>query len=172
MALLKILTYPDPVLREPAQEIEEITDEIRKLASDMAQTMYAAPGIGLAAPQIGQSLQMVTIDMQDEETGGKLYTLINPKIVKRSEETQVFEEGCLSLPTIREDVERSSQITLVAKNLDGEEITIEADDYFATCIQHELDHLNGRLLIDHLSKLKQGVLKKKLKKIKANEEAP
>lgn len=167
MALLDVITYPDQVLREKAASIENIDEAIRKLASDMAQTMYAAPGIGLAAPQVGQSVQLITLDIQQGEKG-HLHTLINPEIVD-SEGEIVYEEGCLSVPDIREEVTRANKVTVKALNLEGKPFSIEGEGLMAVVLQHEIDHLDGFLFIDKLSKLKQALIKKRLKKAKAEQ---
>lgn len=163
MALLEIKTYPDPVLAKKAAPIDTIDEKIKTLASDMAQTMYAAPGIGLAAPQVGESVRMIVCDLQSEEYGKGLHVLINPEIVRKEGEV-VWEEGCLSVPEIREEVKRAQSVTVQALNLDGERISLEAEDLFAVCLQHEIDHLDGVLFVDHLSRLKRSLIKKKLKK--------
>lgn len=163
MALLEILTYPNPILKKKAEPINEIDSQIRALAHDMAQTMYAAPGIGLAAPQVGQSVRLVVLDLQSEEEGSRLYTLINPEIIEKDGKI-IGEEGCLSVPDIREEVTRFEFVTVNALNLDGEKIVIKAQGLFAVALQHEIDHLDGILFVDHLSKLKQSLLKKRLKK--------
>lgn len=166
MALLEIKTYPDPVLRKKAATVDVIDDQIRQLARDMAHTMYAAPGIGLAAPQVGRSIRMVVIDLASGEGEGDLITLINPEIVSRQGET-TSEEGCLSLPEIREEVLRASSVTVKALDLDGKEQVYQGEELFAICLQHEIDHLDGVLFMDHLSRLKQGLAKKKMKKAAA-----
>jgi peptide deformylase len=169
MALLEIQIYPEPVLRQKAAPIAQIDDEIKTLASNMAQTMYAAPGVGLAAPQVGQSVRLIVVDIQSGEGGGELLTLINPKIVKADGEIR-HEEGCLSVPDVREEVKRANAVTVEALDLDGKELTIEAEDFFAVVLQHEIDHLNGVLFIDHLSRLKQSMVKKRLKKAAAEKD--
>jgi peptide deformylase len=163
MALLEIRTYPDEVLRKKAEPVEKVTAEIRELAQNMAQTMYAAPGIGLAAPQIGESVRMIVIDILGGEEGGELHTLLNPEIVESTGES-IGEEGCLSVPDVREEITRAQYVTVKAHDLDGNTVTLRAEDMLAVCLQHEIDHLNGVLFIDHLSRLKQTLLKKKLKK--------
>lgn len=170
MALLKIRTYPDKVLLEKAAPVEKIDEEIKKLAGDMARTMYAAPGIGLAAPQVGRSVRMVVVDLASGDGGGQLYTLINPEIT-HSEGEITYEEGCLSLPDVNEEVTRPSKVTVCALDLEGKKITVEGEDLLAVCMQHEIDHLDGVLFIDHLGKLKRDLLRKKLKKDKAAAEA-
>lgn len=168
MALLEINTYPDEVLRKKALSIEKIDERIIKLAGDMAQTMYAAPGVGLAAPQVGQSVRMITIDTQQGEIG-HLYTLINPEIIGAEGEI-LYEEGCLSVPDIREEVTRAEKVVVRALDLEGNPFTIEGEELMAVVLQHEIDHLNGVLFIDKLSKLKQGMIKRKLRKAKAEQD--
>ncbi len=163
MALLEIITYPDAELKKIAKPIDEITDQIVELAHNMAQTMYGAPGVGLAGPQVGKSLRIIVLDLQSEEDGSKLFTLLNPEIIEKEGEV-TWEEGCLSLPDVREDIARFRRIKLRALDLEGKEITMEAEDLLAVVLQHEIDHLDGILFIDHLSRLKQALLKKKLKK--------
>lgn len=159
MALLNILRYPDPRLTKVAQAVSEVDDRIRKLAQDMAETMYAAPGIGLAATQVDQHVQLVVIDTSEDKSD--LLTLINPEIIARDGE-QVGEEGCLSVPGIYEDVKRAESVTVRALNLQGESFTLEAHGLLAVCIQHELDHLKGKVFVQYLSRLKQERIKGKL----------
>lgn len=163
MALLEIMTYPEPVLRKKAEPIRDIDDDIRQLASDMVQTMYAAPGVGLAAPQVGRSVRLIVVDVKSGDGGGELHTLINPEIISRDGEI-LFEEGCLSVPEVREEVKRASAVTVLALDIEGKPITLQAEELLAVVLQHEIDHLNGVLFIDHLSRLKQGLVKKKMKK--------
>lgn len=162
MALLPILHYPDPRLHTVAKPVVQIDQRIRTLVQDMAETMYAAPGIGLAATQVNVHEQVVVIDLS--ETKDQLQVFINPQIVAQSLETEVGEEGCLSVPGVYDEVERSARITIEALNLEGEKISVAADDLLAVCLQHEIDHLNGRVFVQHLSRLKQTRLKAKLLK--------
>lgn len=161
MALLKILHYPDPRLQTVARPVPVVDDAIRQLAADMAETMYAAPGIGLAATQIDQHICLVVIDISEEKN--QLRTFINPEIIARTGET-VGEEGCLSVPGIYDKVPRAECITVRALDLQGQPFELEADGLLAICIQHELDHLNGRVFVDYLSRLKQARIRKKLSK--------
>lgn len=161
MALLPILHYPDPRLHRKAEAITEITPEIRQLAADMAETMYAAPGIGLAATQVNVLKRLIVVDVS--ETRDQLLTLINPEVVERSGEI-VSEEGCLSVPGIYEKVKRAERVTVRALNLAGEPVTIAAEGLLAVCLQHEIDHLDGRVFVDYLSYLKQSRIKAKLAK--------
>ncbi len=164
MTVRKIYTYPDPVLREKAKPITEFNEELKELAADMAETMYKAPGIGLAANQIGVTEQILVYDISHAEDVPALTVLINPEIV-RKEGSDTDEEGCLSVRELCAKVKRARSITVNALDLDGKPISIEAEDYHARVLQHEIDHLNGVLFVDHLSSLKRSLYKKKLKKI-------
>ena len=161
MALLKILHYPDPRLHTIAKPIAEVNDEIRRLAADMAETMYAAPGIGLAATQIDRHIRMLVVDISEEKN--RLLTLINPRILNKEGEA-VHEEGCLSVPGIYDKVTRAERIRVQATNLAGESFELDADGLLAICIQHEIDHLNGKVFVEYLSRLKQTRIKHKLTK--------
>lgn len=162
MALLPILEFPDPRLRKVAVDITEINDDIRKLAKDMIETMYDAPGIGLAASQVNVHQRLVVIDVSDD--GDDPRVLINPSWEPLTDEMQNYQEGCLSVPEFYDDVARYSKIKLSALNENGETISEEAEGLFAVCIQHELDHLNGKLFVDYLSNLKRDRIRKKLEK--------
>ncbi len=167
MAVLEIVKYPDPCLRKKCSEVKEITDEVRTLVDDMVETMYHAPGLGLAAPQVGSSLRIIVIDVGgDEDTGreAKLYKIINPIIVKKDGWTD-SEEGCLSIPSIRDSIKRFSQVVVGGLDEHGKTIEIDADGLLAFCLQHEIDHIDGVLFIDHLSRLKQELVKAKLAKL-------
>jgi len=161
MALRTILHYPDPRLRQVAKPVGAVDDQIRVLVDDMAETMYAAPGIGLAAIQIDVARRVVVIDVS--ETRNQLQVFINPQILER-DGTQVFEEGCLSVPGIFDEVERARHIRVRALDRDGQAFELEADGLLATCIQHEIDHLDGKVFVDYLSRLKQSRIRKKLEK--------
>ena len=161
MALLPILKFPDPRLRKKAAPVIAVDDSIRKLAADMAETMYAAPGIGLAATQVDVHKQVIVIDISEDKSD--LITLINPRIVERDGE-QVYEEGCLSVPGIYDKVTRAEHVRVRTLTLDGGEQEIDAHGLLAVCIQHEMDHLQGKVFIDHLSQLKQTRIKTKLAK--------
>ena len=164
MAKLKIMKYGSDILREVAQPVEEITDEVRRLTEDMLDTMYASDGVGLAAPQVGVPRRIIVIDVGPYDASCDPVALINPEIV--TQEGQVDgEEGCLSLPEIRGDVKRAETITVKALSLDGEKVRTEAMDFLARALQHEIDHLNGILFIDHLGRLKRQLIKKQLRKI-------
>jgi peptide deformylase len=161
MPLLNILRYPDPRLYRKAAAVTEVNDEIRALVDTMAETMYAAPGIGLAATQVDVHKRIIVIDTS--ETRDRLLVLINPEIVSR-EGVQFCEEGCLSLPGIYEPVERAERVTVKALDRHGRAFTLEVDKLLAVCIQHEIDHLEGKVFVDYLSRLKQQRIKAKLQK--------
>ncbi len=164
MANLKIMKYGSDVLREVARPVDEITDEIRQIARDMLKAMYDSDGVGLAAPQIGISKRIIVLDVNPNDPSYEPITLINPEIVERTGKTDA-EEGCLSVPEIRGEVKRAEKVVVEALNLDGERIRIEAINIMARALQHEIDHLNGVLFIDHLSRLKQQLIRKQLRKI-------
>ena len=161
MAILKILQYPDDRLHKIARKVISVTDTTRKLVRDMAETMYAAPGIGLAATQVDVHERIIVVDIS--ETHDNLLVLINPELVASSG-SAVHEEGCLSVPGIYEDVERPEKITVRALNEHGETFTLETEGLLATCIQHEMDHLLGKVFVEYLSPLKQSRIRSKLKK--------
>jgi peptide deformylase len=161
MALMDILHYPDPRLYKKAEPVAEVDESVRELVRDMARTMYAAPGVGLAATQVDVHKRIVVIDAS--ESRDQLLVLINPEIVSR-EGAQYCEEGCLSVPGIYEAVERAERVTVRALGLDGKPFTLTADKLLAVCIQHELDHLEGKVFVDYLSRLKQQRIKAKLQK--------
>ena len=162
MAVLDILKYSDARLHTVAQRVSVVDDRIRKLVADMAETMYKAPGIGLAATQVNVHERVVVIDVS--ETHDALQVFINPEIIARSDTMQVYEEGCLSIPGIYDKVERPDAVTVTALDLDGKPFTLEADGLLAVCIQHEIDHLDGTLFIQHLSRLKQSRIRQKVAK--------
>lgn len=160
---LEILKYPHPVLARKAGPVASITPEIRQLAADMAESMYANQGVGLAAPQVGQSLRLVVIDLSGPEKREGLISLINPVITAASGE-QEDEEGCLSVRDYRTNVRRAANVTVKALDLDGKEMEIEAEGLFAVCLQHEIDHLDGVLFIDRISRLKRAMYDKRVKR--------
>ena len=164
--LRKILTEPDPILRKKCEPLEKVDTETKKLMDDMLETMYAAPGIGLAAVQVGILKRLVVIDISKGEEEKKPIFLINPQIMHRSKKTSIYEEGCLSLPGQFAEIERPAECTLKYIDYNGKEKELKADGLLATCIQHEVDHLNGILFIDYLSKLKKDMIIKKLVKQK------
>ena len=164
--LRKILTEPDPILRKKCESLETVDIETKKLMDDMLETMYAAPGIGLAAVQVGILKRLVVIDISKEKEKKKPLFLINPQIMHQSVKTSVYEEGCLSLPGQFAEVERPAECTIKYIDYNGKEKELKSDGLLATCIQHEVDHLNGILFIDYLSKLKKDMIIKKLVKQK------
>jgi peptide deformylase len=164
MALRPIITLPDKRLRRVSEPVGKITAEIKKLVEDMFESMYDAPGIGLAAVQVGVLKRVVTMDLSKKEGPPNPQVFINPEITWRSDEQSVYEEGCLSIPEIHEDVERPARVKVKYLDLDGKQHEVEAEGLFATCIQHEVDHLNGVLFIDHISKLKRDRIVKKFAK--------
>jgi peptide deformylase len=166
MATRPILTAPDPRLKAVSTDVERVDDAVRKLIDDMADSMYAADGIGLAAVQIGVPKRVIVMDL-DQKSGKKNpRAFINPKIVWASEETATYEEGCLSVPEVWEDVDRPARIRCEYLDRDGEAQVLEADGLLSTCLQHEMDHLQGVLFIDHISKLKRSMALRKLQKAK------
>jgi peptide deformylase len=164
MALRNIIILPDKRLRSVCKPVIAISEEIRTLVADMFETMYEAPGIGLAAIQVGVPLRVIVMDLSKREAEAEPKVFINPEITWVSEETSLYEEGCLSIPDIHEDVERPSRVKLRYLDLDGKPQEEDAESLFATCIQHEVDHLNGILFIDHISKLKRERIIKKFTK--------
>lgn len=162
MALLPILRYPDPRLFKTAAPVAVVDDRIRTLVRDMAETMYAAPGVGLAATQVDVHERVIVIDVSEE--ANDLLVLINPEITWKSDETQVFEEGCLSVPEVYDEVERAAQIRVKALDEHGEPFEFEADGLLAVCVQHEIDHLDGKVFVEYLSMLKQNRIRTRLKK--------
>ncbi len=178
MALLEVLTYPNPILKRKSVKIEQVTPAIVKLAKDMLETMYEAPGVGLAAPQVGELVRMIVIDTRPTDDDGKPITegmteleqkvsypliLINPEVTKKEGKIK-WEEGCLSVPGYVDGVERAKLIECRAWNEKGEEVVIKTDGLLAVCIQHEIDHLDGKLFIERLSTIKTAMIKNKIKK--------
>jgi len=171
MALRDIIILPDKRLRSVSKPVARIGDEIRQLVADMFETMYEAPGIGLAAIQVGVPSRVVVMDLSKRETEAEPKVFINPEITWSSEEKSPYEEGCLSIPEVHEDVERPGRVKIRYLDLDGKPHEEDAEGLFATCIQHEVDHLNGVLFIDHISKLKRDrIIKKFIKAAKRAEE--
>lgn len=162
MALLPILRYPDPRLYKTAAPVAVVDDRIRTLVRDMTETMYAAPGVGLAATQVDVHERVIVIDVS--ENADNLLVLINPEIIWKSDDTQVFEEGCLSVPEIYDEVERAARIRVRALDEHGESFEFDADGLLAVCVQHEIDHLNGKVFVEYLSMLKQNRIRTRLKK--------
>jgi peptide deformylase len=161
MALLKILHFPDPRLRTKAQPVGQVDDRIRRLVGDMFETMYAAPGIGLAATQVDVHERVIVIDVSEDHS--QPLALINPEILAK-EGVERMDEGCLSVPGFFEEVERADRIRVRALDRDGQPFEMEADGLLAVCIQHEMDHLEGRLFVDYLSDLKRSRIRRKLEK--------
>ncbi|KQQ48617.1 peptide deformylase [Methylobacterium sp. Leaf125] len=164
MTIRPLVILPDARLRLASAPVGPVTDEIRTLAADMLETMYDAPGVGLAAIQIGVPKRIVTIDTSKDENDRQPQVFLNPEIVWASEEKRIYDEGCLSIPEFYGEVERPDRVRVRFRDLDGREQEIEADGLLATCIQHEIDHLDGVLFIDHLSKLKRDRVVKKFAK--------
>jgi len=164
MAIREIISIPDKRLRRVSEPVEKITSEVRALAEDMFETMYDAPGIGLAAIQVAVPLRLITMDLAKKEGESAPRVFINPEILSKSEDIAVYEEGCLSIPEYYEEVERPASVRVRFMDLEGEVHEEDAEGLFATCIQHEIDHLNGVLFIDYLSKLKRDRVMKKFTK--------
>ncbi len=170
MPLREILQFPDPRLKRKSVPVGEITDEIRQLAADMIEVMYDEPGVGLAAPQVGEAVRLVVVDTEWTEDGAERNpkVLVNPEILER-EGSLLWEEGCLSVPDFQAEVERAARVVVRYSDLDGNAQTEEATELLAVCFQHELDHLDGVLFIDRISRLKRGLYVKKRKKALSRE---
>lgn len=164
MTIKPLIILPDPLLRQVSTPIERVDAELQKLADDMLETMYDAPGIGLAAIQVGIARRLLVIDLSKEGEEKQPLVVINPEIIKSSDARSVYEEGCLSIPDYYAEVERPAQVTVKSIDREGKEQMIEADGLLATCLQHEIDHLNGVLFIDHISRLKREMVIKKFTK--------
>lgn len=162
MALLTVLCYPDPRLHKVAKPVAQVDDRIKKIVADMAETMYDAPGVGLAATQVDIHERIVVIDVSDDQN--ELRVFINPVITWASPEKKTWREGCLSVPEFYDEVERSAQIRVRALDLNGKEFELEADGLLAVCLQHELDHLQGKVFVEYLSLLKRNRISQKMKK--------
>ena len=169
MALLNIIHFPDPRLHKVAKPVEAVDARIKQLVKDMAQTMYEAPGIGLAASQVDVHERVIVIDLSDDQTD--LRVLINPEIIWASDEVQTYEEGCLSVPGVYDEVKRASAIKVVALDQEGQKQTFEADGLLAVCIQHEIDRLNGKVFVERLSTLKQSRIRTKIAKQRRDQTA-
>jgi peptide deformylase len=165
MSIKPLIILPDPILRQVSKPVERVDDQLRKFAGDMLDTMYDAPGIGLAAIQVGESLRMLVIDLAKEGEEPAPHVFINPEVLESSDERSVYEEGCLSIPDYYAEVERPASVRVRYLDRDGKAQEIAADGLMATCLQHEIDHLNGVLFIDHISKLKRDMVMKKFKKL-------
>ncbi|MBY5870228.1 peptide deformylase [Rhizobium leguminosarum] len=164
MTIKPLIILPDPVLRQLSKPVERVDSDLQRLADDMLETMYDAPGIGLAAIQVGVPRRMLVIDISREGEEKQPQVFINPEIVKSSDERSVYEEGCLSIPDYYAEVERPATVSVKYLDRNGKEQTMEADGLLATCLQHEIDHLNGVLFIDHISRLKREMVIKKFTK--------
>jgi peptide deformylase len=171
MAKLPIVTLPDRRLRKASEPVARVDDKLRRLMDDMLETMYAAPGVGLAAVQVGVPIRLIVLDTAKGEEPPRPLAMVNPEIVKLGEEARVHEEGCLSIPDVRVEIERPATVTVRYTDRDGKRQELAADGLLATAIQHEIDHLNGKLIIDYLSKLKRDMIVRKFKK-QAKAEAP
>ena len=165
MSLLEIVTFPHPALKTKAGEVQGLNPDLEQLVQDLAETMYHAPGVGLAANQVGILQQVAVVDISGAEEEKNLIVLVNPRIVSR-EGKEKAEEGCLSVPGFRGEVERALKVTVQAKNLKGEEITLTAEGLFARALQHEIDHLQGKLFLDRLGRLKRAQIVREMKKKK------
>jgi peptide deformylase len=163
MAVLDILEFPDPRLRTVARPVEQVDDELRRLIDDMFETMYQAPGIGLAATQVNVHKRLLVLDVSEERNQPMVF--INPEITPLTEETGTLEEGCLSVPGFNESVERPQRVHVKALDRNGEAFEMEAEGLLAVCLQHEQDHLDGKLFVDHVSRLKRQRIRKKLEKL-------
>jgi peptide deformylase len=170
MAILPIVTVPDPLLKKVSEPVEKVDDELRAFMDDMLETMYAAPGIGLAAVQVGKLWRILVMDIASEDEEPNPIYFINPEITWTSVELNTYNEGCLSIPEQYADVERPAECKVDFIDYDGVEKEIHADGLLATCIQHEMDHLNGVVFIDYLSKIKRGMYVRKVKKLVRDQE--
>lgn len=165
MSIKPLVILPDPILRQVSKPVERIDDQLRAFAGDMLDTMYDAPGIGLAAIQVGEPLRMLVIDLSKEDAEKAPQIFINPQIVSSSDERSVYEEGCLSIPDYYAEVERPASVRVTYLDREGKPQEMTAEGLMATCLQHEIDHLNGVLFIDHISKLKRDMVVKRFKKL-------
>ncbi len=164
MPILNIIKYPDPILKKKSEPVREITQEIQRLIDEMAETMYAAPGVGLAAPQVGRSIRVIVIDVNSkEEQKRDLISLINPEIIERSGDI-AWEEGCLSIPDYSADVKRAERVVVRGLDRDGKEKVIVGEELLSIVLQHEIDHLDGMLFIDRLGPIKRDLVKRRLRK--------
>lgn len=166
MATLDIITLPDPILRQESKPVERVDDDLRKLFDDMLETMYDAPGIGLAGIQVAVPKRVLVLDVGDEETDSKNpICMANPEIVAMGDATRVYEEGCLSIPDVRVEIERPSEVTVRYLDRDGVQQELQAEGLLATAVQHEIDHLDGKLIVDFMSKLRREMVIRKFRKI-------
>lgn len=171
MSILPLVIIPDPILRQKSKLVERVDDDVRKFADNMLETMYDAPGVGLAAIQVGEARRMLVLDVAGKDDEPEPQVFINPTVVKSSDTPNVYEEGCLSIPDVYAEVERPAEVTVEYIDLAGEKQLVEADGILATVLQHEIDHLDGLLFIDHLSKLKREMVIRKFKKLSKQREA-
>lgn len=169
MAIRDIVKYPDPILETPCRDVEEFDDDLRALAQDLVETMYAAPGIGLAAPQVGVDVRLIAVDLTVGEDPGELHVLVNPEVVEEEGEER-DEEGCLSFPDLVLVVPRPRRVKVVAQDLSGEELVFDADGLLGRCLHHEIDHVDGVLFLDRVSPLKRDLTRRKIdKRIQADD---
>jgi peptide deformylase len=171
MGAAKVRIYPDPILQRKAAEVENIDERVVQLAGEMAETMYAAPGVGLAAPQVGVSERLIVVDVKNSEGKKGLINLVNPEIIE-IEGRVVEEEGCLSLPGITENVARAEKVLVRGYDLNERQLEIEAEGLLAVALQHEIDHLDGILFIDRVSRLKRGIIQRKMRKLVREDQSP
>ncbi len=169
MSLLDIVKFPEPVLAQEAEDVKDLNAEVEKLIRDMAETMYHAPGVGLAANQVGIPRKVAVVDVSESEETKNTLVIVNPRIVDISEDTDRMEEGCLSVPDFQAEVERALQVTVTGRNLKGEKVEFKAEGFLARVLQHEIDHLYGKLFIDRIGKLKRDRYVKQRKKEIAKE---
>jgi len=169
MAKLPIVKIPDPILREVSTPVETIGSDMRQLADDMLETMYEAPGIGLAAIQVGVPKRLLVLDTSKDDNARKPIVMFNPEIVRLGDQTRVYEEGCLSIPDVHVEIERPATLTVRYVDLEGRRQELDADGLLATAIQHELDHLDGRLIIDFLSRLRREMIVRRFRKLARND---
>jgi peptide deformylase len=165
MTIKPLIILPDPVLRQVSKPVERVDEQLRAFADDMLETMYDAPGIGLAAIQVGEPIRMLVIDIAKDDQPKDPHVFVNPEIVASSDTTNIHEEGCLSIPDYYAEVERPAEVTVRYVGLDGESHEIKAEGLMATCLQHEIDHLNGVLFIDHISRLKREMVVRRFRKL-------
>ena len=169
MALLELIILPDPILRQVSTPVERVDDALRRTLDDMVETMHDAPGIGLAAIQVGIPKRFLVLDLSDDEDKPEPLFLINPEIIKLGDQRRVHEEGCLSIPDVRFDIERPATLTVRFTDRDGKPQQLDADGLLATAIQHEIDHLDGKLIIDYMSRLKRDMIIRRFRKYARND---
>lgn len=172
MTIKPLIILPDPLLRQVSKPVERVDDMLRRLAGDMLETMYDAPGIGLAAIQIGLPMRLLVIDLAKEDDEPAPHVFVNPEILESSDERSVYEEGCLSIPEYYAEVERPAFVRVKYVDRDGKQQEMQAEGLMATCLQHEIDHLDGVLFIDHISKLKRDIVMRKFRKLARDKPAP